>query len=191
MEKRKLGELVRFTPGINQSRFKDEMEKQKIDFYDQSSFAADYEQGGENVEHKSANLYTDNRLLNSGDIVISHSLQLATMVGQRNVGKVLSLNFTKVGFEESRLDKGYFLYLFNVYKEIQKQKEKETQGGSLTMRITQQSLAKMTIPFVSLEEQKKIGAIYIENLRLQNKLNIYGKLLEQVMKNVLEENLKE
>lgn len=50
------------------------------------------------------------------------------MVGKANAGKVPSLNFTKVEFKHDRLDKRYFIYLFNAYRDVKRQKERELQG---------------------------------------------------------------
>ena len=41
-----------------------------------------------------------------------------------------------------------------------------------------------------LEEQKKIGAIYTERLKLQSQLNKYSDLIEQFTTSIIEENLK-
>jgi len=113
------------------------------------------------------------------------------MVSEQNVGKVLSLNFTKVQFRSDLLDKRYFLYLFNNHKDIQRQKERELQGSGPVLRLTKQSLEQLVIPVVPLEEQRKIGDIYIESLKLQSKLSIYTFLLEQFISSMLEKNMEE
>ncbi|WP_010051079.1 hypothetical protein [Carnobacterium maltaromaticum] len=46
--------------------------------------------------------------LNEGDIVINNSLYLATMVGKSNVGKILTLNYTKLEFSNDGHSKEYF-----------------------------------------------------------------------------------
>ncbi|EMF0551429.1 restriction endonuclease subunit S, partial [Enterococcus faecium] len=135
-------------------------------------------------------LFDKEEYLDKHDVVISNFLQRATIVGEKNIGKVLSLNFTKVKFLNDQLDKRYFLYLFNNYKDIQRQKERELQGTGLVLRLTKKSLEKLIIPVVSLTEQQRIGEIYIETLKLQSKLNEYARLTEQFAGSILEKSLE-
>ena len=116
-------------------------------------------------------------------------MQLATMVGDANAGKVPSLNFTKVEFCDDRLDKRYFIYLFNSYRDIKRQKERELQGNGPILRIPIKSLKKLEIPVISLEKQAKIGRAYIETLKLQAKLNTYGKLVGEFTERILEKSI--
>lgn len=190
MEKRGLKEFVTFVPGINPTRAQKQFGTQVINYYDQSSFEADYNHEDVVVEEESRSLSQNNLSLNEGDVVISNSLQLATMVGKNNVGKVLSLNFTKIQFDSEQLDKRYFLYLFNAYKEVRRQKERELQGSGPALRIPLRSLGEIVVPVVPLKEQKKIGAIYAETLKLQSKLNKYADLIEQFTGSIIEETLK-
>lgn len=190
LEKRGLKEFVTFVPGINPTRAQKQFGTQVINYYDQSSFEADYNHEDVVVEEESRSLSQNNLSLNEGDVVISNSLQLATMVGKNNVGKVLSLNFTKIQFDSEQLDKRYFLYLFNAYKEVRRQKERELQGSGPALRIPLRSLGEIVVPVVPLKEQKKIGAIYAETLKLQSKLNKYADLIEQFTGSIIEETLK-
>lgn len=192
LEKRKLKEFVTFVPGINPTRAQKQFGKQFINYYDQPSFEADYNNEEVFVEDgaKSKSLSQNNPSLNESDVVISNSLQLATMVGKNNVGKVLSLNFTKIEFDSEQLDKRYFLFLFNAYKDVRRQKERELQGSGPVLRIPLRALGEIIVPVVPLEEQKKIGAIYVETLKLQSKLNKYADLIEQFTSSIIEETLK-
>lgn len=190
LEKRALKEFVTFVPGINPTRAQKQFGIEIINYYDQSSFEADYNHEDVVVEDESKSLSQNNLSLNEGDVVISNSLQLATMVGKNNVGKVLSLNFTKIKFDSEQLDKRYFLFLFNAYKEVRRQKERELQGVGPVLRIPLRSLGEITVPVVPLEEQKKIGAIYSETLKLQSKLNQYADLIGQFTSSIIEETLK-
>lgn len=190
LEKRKLNEFVTFVPGINPTRAQQQFGTQTINYYDQASFEADYNQEDVIIEDEAKPLFQNNPSLNEGDVVISNSLQLATMVGKNNVGKVLSLNFTKIEFDSKQLDKRYFLYLFNAYKDVRRQKERELQGSGPVLRIPLRALGEIVVPVVPLKEQKKIGAIYAETLKLQSKLNTYGELIEQFASSIIEETLK-
>lgn len=191
MERRKINEFVTFVPGINPTRAQKQFENQEINYYDQASFEADSNHEDVFVEEEAKSLSQNNLSLNEGDVVISNSLQLATMVGKNNVGKVLSLNFTKIEFDSEQLDKRYFLFLFNAYKDVRRQKEKELQGSGPVLRIPLRALGEIIVPVAPLEEQKKIGAIYAETLRLQGKLNKYSDLIEQFTSSIIEETLKE
>lgn len=192
MEKRKLSDFVSFVQGVNQSRAEKQFGDQEIPYYDQASFEDDYRHYNEiNQEEKINESFTSEVTLDKRDIVISNSLQRATMVGETNIGKVLSINFTKVSFINEELDKHYFLYLFNNYQDIQRQKERELQGTGPILRLTKQSLEKLIIPIVPLKEQRQIGAIYVESLKAQSKLSEYARLLEKFTGTMLETKLKE
>ncbi|MBS5111392.1 MAG: restriction endonuclease subunit S [Coprobacillus cateniformis] len=186
MIKRKMSEFVTFIPGVNSTRAEKQFGIQKIKYYDQNDFERDlcYDEG---VDNKNL-LFTDNAL-KQGDVIISNSMRLATMVGKNNAGKVPSLNFTKVEFKNNGLDKQYFIYLFNYYNDIKRQKERELQGSAMA-RIPIKALNELIIPVVPMEEQKKIGLIYSEIIKLQNKLGKYAIMIEQFAKSILEENLK-
>lgn len=190
MKRRAIKEFVTFVPGINQTRAQKQFGIEEVYYYDQQSFEADYKHVEVSVENEIKSLSINNLSLNEGDVVINNSLQLATMVGKNNVGKVLSLNFTKVEIENKQLDKRYFLFMFNVYKDVKRQKERELQGTGPVLRIPLRALAEITIPVVPLEEQKNIGKIYIETMKLQSKLNKYSDLIEQFTNSIIEETLK-
>lgn len=190
LEKRALKDFVTFVPGINPTRAQKQFGTEITNYYDQQSFEADYNHEEVIFEDGEKTLSQNTPSLNEGDVVISNSLQLATMVGKDNVGKVLSLNFTKIEFDSEQLDKRYFLFLFNSYKEVRRQKERESQGNGLVLRIPLRSLGEIIVPVVPLEEQKKIGAIYSETLKLQSKLNQYADLIGQFTSSIIEETLK-
>ncbi|MDN4604955.1 restriction endonuclease subunit S [Paenibacillus sp. F6_3S_P_1C] len=191
MERRVLKEFVTFIPGINPTRAQKQFENQTMNYYDQQSFEADYKHEDVFFENEVKRSSQYNLLLNEGDVVMSNSLQLATIVGKNNVGKVLSLNFTKIEFNTEQFDKRYFLFLFNTYKDVKRQKEKELQGTGPVLRIPLRALGEINVPIVPLKEQKKIGAIYLETLKLQSKLNKYAVLIEQFTSSIIEETLKE
>lgn len=190
MNRRALKEFVTFVPGINQTRAQKQFGIEEVYYYDQQSFEADYKHVEISVENEIKSLSINNLSLNEGDVVISNSLQLATIVGKNNVGKILSINFTKVEIDSNQLDKRYFLFMFNTYKDVKRQKERELQGTGPVLKIPLRALNEITIPLVTIEEQKKIGKIYIETMKLQSKLNKYSQLIEQFTSSIIEEALK-
>ena len=119
----RLGDLVSFEQGVNSARAKKQYGLVDVIYYDQASFEGGF---AEEVAKSSFNDYS----LNEGDVIISNSLQQATIVGMANAGKVPSINFTKVDFRDATLDKQYFLYLFNNHNSVKRQKEREVQGNS-------------------------------------------------------------
>ncbi|MNL81413.1 hypothetical protein D3C87_2085190 [compost metagenome] len=73
---------------------------------------------------------------------------------------------------------------------MRRQKERELQGNGPVLRIPLRSLEGIIIPIVPLVEQQKIGAIYVETLKLQSKLNKYADLIGQFTSSIIEETLE-
>lgn len=190
LKRRAIKEFITFVPGINQTRAQKQFGIEEVNYYDQQSFEADYKYIEVAAENEIKSLSINDLSLNEGDVVINNSLQLATMVGKNNVGKVLSINFTKVEIDNKQLDSRYFIFIFNTYKDVKRQKERELQGTGPILRIPLRALGEITIPVIPLEEQKKIGKIYIETMKLQSKLNKYSNLIEQFTNSIIEETLK-
>jgi restriction endonuclease S subunit len=179
-----------FVPGINPSRVESQYGTNEIQYYDQAAFENDFNYGNDSVVEKLTLSPYSELALNEGDVVISNSMQLATIVGKCNIGKVPSLNFTKAEFISSELDRYYFLYLLNTYQGVKRQKEKGLQGSGAVLRLPLKTLNQIIIPVPPMTQQKKIGMIYTETLRLQNKLNKYGALIEHFTSSIIEDVLE-
>lgn len=191
MDKYKLQEFVTLLPGINQSRAASQFKSKTLKFYDQEDFNQDYHYKEINMDDEIVESpKSDTLSLNKGDVVISNSLHLATLVSEYNVNKVLSLNFTKVEFNKNELDKRYFLYLFNEYKDVQRQKERKLQGSGPILRIPIKTLEDLSVPIIPIQDQKRIGKIYSEVLMLKGKLSTYSELMEKFTNSVLEESIR-
>ena len=106
-----LKNCVSFTPGINPSR----IQTTDLEFYDQNDFVNDYNFINKvNIKDKSFD--SENLLkLKEGDVVISVVTRQAAIVSKGNDGKILTLNFIKVDFDNDFLDKKYFLYLCYIF----------------------------------------------------------------------------
>lgn len=187
---REIKDFATFIPGINPTRAEKQFGKQLINYYDQPSFEADYNHVDDIGENELKFSSLNNAALNAGDLIISNGSRLAAMVGKNNAGKVLALNFTKIDLDSDHLDQRYFLFLFNDFKEVQRQKERGSQRSGLVQRIPLRTLGEILIPVIPLAEQKKIGAIYTERLKLQNNLNKYSALIERFTSAIIAENLK-
>ena len=68
-------------------------------------------------------------------------------------------------------------------------KERELQGKWSYFTDSYQIFEKLEIPVISLEKQAKIGRAYIETLKLQAKLNTYGKLVGEFTERILEKSI--
>lgn len=190
MKYKKLNQFVKLIPGINQSRAEKQVEGENIVYYDQSSFDLDYINQPTSYVPDSV-LIEEDMSVKEGDVVISHSLQLAAIVRKENVGKVLPINFIKVVFLNESLNKEFFVYLFNASQMIKRQKERETQGIGPVQRISIGSLEKLNIPEINIKEQEKIGKAYFEMQQLKMNLRQYGQLLDKLTTSLLEENINE
>ncbi|MGT2833283.1 restriction endonuclease subunit S [Streptococcus halotolerans] len=190
MEKRQMSDFVSFVAGVNPTRAKRQYGSNIFHYYDQEAFEKDYSFEADLVSKKTVDDVSDKLSLRQGDVIISNSLQKAAIVSASNEGKVPTLNFIKVEFKGDKLDKLYFLYLFNSYSEVQRQKERDLQGASI-LRLSVKLLNQLMIPVVDLEEQIKIGEAYSETLRLKTYLKRYAVLTETIVSQVIEESIKE
>ncbi|HIW88710.1 MAG TPA: restriction endonuclease subunit S [Candidatus Ligilactobacillus excrementipullorum] len=190
MEIRRLSEFVDFDPGINQTRAEKKLGQQEISYYDNQSFERDLKKIQVERKLKDYQPNFSDFAVQLGDVVINNTTQLAAIVGSTNVGRVLSLNFTKVNFNGSQLDQNYFVYLFNEYTDLQKQKAQQLQGTGTTVRITSKALEHFVIPVIPLAEQQKMGLAYTKVIELQSNLTVYGSLLEDLTKSILKKNLE-
>lgn len=183
MSKYFLRDCVSFTPGINPSR----VQISNLEFYDQNDFVRDY-----NFEEaEKAFVGTEDFLrVKEGDVVISVVMRQAAIVSKGNDGKILTLNFIKVDFDNDFLDKKYFLYLFNSYSGVKRQKERMLQGTGAVLKIPVKSLNDIEIPVISMSEQMKIGEAYKKTVCLNNYLDKYKCLMGKCVNSILEETVK-
>ncbi len=186
MSKYFLRDCVSFTTGINPSRVQVSNSK----FYDQNDFVNDYNFINKaNIKDK---FFDGENLLElkEGDVVISVVMRQAAIVSKGNDGKILTLNFIKVDFDNNFLDKKYFLYLFNFYSGVKRQKERMLQGTGAVLKIPVKSLNDIEIPVISMSEQMKIGEAYKKTVCLNNYLDKYKSLMEKCVNSILEESVR-
>ena len=188
VEQYMLEDLVSFVQGINSARAEKQYGLVDIIYYDQASFEKDYNHEEDLGEEIPKALFNEHSL-NEGDVIISNSFQQAAMIGKANAGKVPSINFTKVEFNKETIDKQYFIYLFNNYSLVKRQKERGVQGDTIP-KIPLSSLKRLVVPVIPMTEQIKIGQIYTDTIKLQTKLNKYAKLIEQLTNNILEKTIE-
>lgn len=174
INKKKIADFVKLTQGINQTRLK-QSGTYDIVLYDQSSFEEDLL-----IDTTPNDVYYNEELraqdgVSVGDVVINTMKQTAAIVSKENAGKILSMNFLKVDFINGGIDKRYFVYLFNANKMMKRQKDRETQGTYAVLKIPISSLKELEIPYISLEDQRKIGLAYTKMMATKRK---YQKLME-------------
>ncbi|SJZ65880.1 Type I restriction modification DNA specificity domain-containing protein [Pilibacter termitis] len=188
MKKAKLKNFVSVEAGISKSKIEARCSTILNDYYDIEAFQEDYFMI-ELIANEKQKEKNKEFLLKLGDVVINVSTHLAAIVSQKNVGKIFTNNFIRVRFTNVSLDSGYFLYLFNSYSEVKRQKLREVQGTNASQRIPIKSLEELEIPILPLETQRVIAKAYAQSVQLQKKLKDYGEHLEQMTSLILEENM--
>lgn len=190
IEKRRLMEFVKLTPGINQTRIKQSGNISDIELYDQSLFEKDFFGDTEPNKILSDGIAKVDVTVVEGDVVINQMKQTAAIISAANSGKVLTMNFIKVDFLNKNLDKRYFVYLFNANQNVAKQKERETQGTAAVLKIPIRAMEQIEIPCLNLEEQRKIGMSYKKMLLLKRKYEELANNNEMMTLAVLEQRTK-
>ncbi|CCV63887.1 Type I restriction-modification system specificity subunit [Alteracholeplasma palmae J233] len=181
----KVKDLVELVFGTNQARI--EIDHDIDEFYDKTTFEYDYEHLNErNLDvlssegNKSGKMYTQ-----TGDVLISTSSQLATVVSEHTANKILTINFIKVNCNERLILKGYFIYLFNMNKTIKKEKERLAQTTGV-QRITATILNDIELPLPDIGTQQKIVDLYLKMIDIKRKSYKYAELIEKTTYNLLE-----
>jgi len=190
MKLTKLSQYVSFSPGKNPSRPDKRFEGTSINFYDQSAFEVDLRKMS-SVLPKLERANQEGEFLSEGDVLISNSLQKAVLVSEENVNKVASLNFIRVNFLSDKIDKGYFVYLYNSFSQTQRQKERELQGTAAVQRIPLKALKEIEIPLPAIDLQKRLASIYMMSMKLQNELSDYADLVAKFSNQLIEMQIKE
>lgn len=194
MKKKKLKNFVRIVQGINQTRLSKDMDTNEVVLYDRESFLSDFNMVNSRDTNKEPGIYPDidsEYILKAGDVVIDISTHKACIVGVLNEGKILSSNFLKVVPIDNKINMEYFLYLYNENTEIDRQKDRERNSNNgMVSRIPVKSIVEIEIPEIKIEEQKKIGSLYISVLKLKTDIKKYSEILEKLTKSLLEEVIR-
>ncbi len=183
----KIDEIATLIPGVNQSRTN--INSDEV-FYDQTMFESDSMNMFLYKSNTSSKSSSSDIYLMEGDVVISSSTQLATIVGLSDMQRILPVNFIKVNLK-STIDKYFFVYLYNFNQNIKRQKEKATQTMGLVQRLTLKSIGEIEIPKLSMDKQLVIGKSYLEMLKLHNKTSQFSDLFEKLTYSILEENMED
>lgn len=183
----KINDIATLIPGVNQSRTIININEV---FYDQTMFELDSENMYQHTFNDDSQSLTGDTYLMEGDVVISSSSQLATIVGPSDMQRILTVNFIKVNLNNI-INKHFFVYLYNFNQNIKRQKEKAGQVMGLVHRLTLKSIGEIEIPKLSMDKQLVIGKSYLEMLKLHNKTNQFSGLFEKLTYSILEENMED
>lgn len=148
--KKRLSELTELSLGVNPSRVKD------VPVYTQ-----------EDLEYWLIHCREPN------GFIISLINNKAAPTGYEKTGKVLTSNYLECIVDTNVLNPLYFCYLFNENKDIKTQIEKMHQMSTIASvkRIPVQALSQLEIELPDINEQRKIGKIYQEALKLKYLIN--------------------
>lgn len=172
-----IGDIAKLVFGVNQTRNDNSKQDTSFVFYDQKMFDYHFQhmyESNESVGKKALN----QTVIQQGDVVISQSLQMATIISEMDVLCLLSVNFIRVELIDS-IDKAFFVYMYNLNKDVKRQKDRLAQGTTTIQRIPtkEMNLIEMEIP--SIEVQKQIGKAYLEMLKIKNNVERFGELIEK------------
>lgn len=178
-----LKDYVQLVQGVNPTRH-NKLSRDE-EYYDQQAFEADLMIDSSLLKNSS-----NENTVQEGDVLINQMKQKAVIVSKKNAGKVFTINFIKVIFLDSRLDKKYFVYLYNENEYLKKQKDKNIQGSTL-QKIPLHLIEQFDIPILPIEEQKRIGDTYFMLLSLihntQERMTKHQLLTRQILEKYIQE----
>lgn len=166
MELVRLDEIIEFSLGKNVTRLKD----QDTEIYTPDDFERDLTSG-------------DNEC-NTYGCIINLIKSKAAPISAYSESKVITQNFLKCLFDESKILPWYFCYQFNEGKELEQQIAMFHQGTTLSVKkLNVKTIGDLKISLPSLEKQKLIGDVYRKSI-LQHQL--YIKQAEDIRKYTLQ-----
>lgn len=120
-----------------------------------------------------------NYLSNVGEVVFSFVSSKASIVSEKNQGKIINQNFAKLIFDNDLLDSSYLCYALNESRAMKKQMAISMQGSTVP-KLTPAILKELEIELLSLEKQQVIGKAYF-SLRKRQALAKKELELEQLL----------
>ncbi len=172
----KIDEVAIIKVGQNISRIPEEELHNNI-FYTFDNLNFDLTHIDEEYVKKNKNSQS-NYLTYRGDIVISFVGTKATVITEKNQGKLLNQNFAKIIIDESLIDPYYFCYVLNEANQIRKQKFMLMQGSTLP-KMTPAILKDLHVNLPELQKQLLIGRAYFNLCKRQYLLKKQSELEEQ------------
>lgn len=110
-------------------------------------------------------------ILSSGDVVINLMTNKATVVSEKNDGKIMSQRIMRFKIKPNEIYSWYLVFLLNESEKI-KQQEHASMEGTVFRRITAKAIKDLEINLPPFSVQEKIGDSYrllLKNYRLKKK----------------------
>lgn len=110
-------------------------------------------------------------ILSSGDVVINLMTNKATVVSEKNDGKIMSQRIMHFKIKPNEIYSWYLVFLLNESEKI-KQQEHASMEGTVFRRITAKAIKDLEINLPPFSVQEKIGDSYrllLKNYRLKKK----------------------
>lgn len=145
----RLGDVADIVSGYNIARLSSEEQKQK---YSNDDFEHDF--------------YRMKLAAPTNDIIYRQSISCnmsATIISDENRDKCISQVFSIMKVDTKKINLWYLCYLLNESSEIVRQCHVLLQG-SVIVRLSAQQLKQIEIPIISLQEQEKMGRLYVTAL---------------------------
>lgn len=106
-------------------------------------------------------------LAKEGDVVYSLISGKAGIVNESHDGFLLTQNYIKL-IPNNLINRKYLVYILNENREVKRQLFASSQG-SIVIKLTLRQVRNLKLPVIAdLNEQKLIGDIYLNQLRLEN-----------------------
>ena len=116
-----------------------------------------------------------------GEIIFGIAKSLAAIVSKKNSGKILSLNFIEINYNQNKIDPWFLLYYFNESNQFKRQLFTISD-----MRLSVSTFKNFEIDVPDMHKQQVIGNIYqlLQNLNylMDEKKSKLKQLIDQLLK---------
>lgn len=175
---KRLDDLAEFVSGSPQFRIREVIDDKAplYIYYDQQDIEDDLS-GIDSNDSDSRQVRTFDKVntLCQGDIIFSLISGKSAIVGVNHQGYLYTQNYVKLITSE-KLDSKYLVFLLNEDKFIKKQFQKGLQGSQV-LKYTLKQVKELELPSLStIENQRIIGEIYLNQLRLKTLRNRVANL---------------
>lgn len=182
MESVRLGNLVDFKAGLNQSRVADDLP----DAYSNKDFMYDMA-AGQTANNEPRSLNQKPLITQAGDVIFDRFANKMAVVSPKNAGKVVTLGFAMVSVKDDRkqkIDMQYLINCFNYGRNIRKQLYRLQQGEFIRISLTDISYS-INLPLIPYEQQAKISTVLQQVHHLQKLTKKKEQLLDEFIKTVI------
>ncbi|WEV38160.1 hypothetical protein OZX58_05270 [Lactobacillus sp. ESL0680] len=186
----KLKDLFEFKSGSLQSRLEvnNKSNTKSYFVYDRNCYLEDtFQSLTNNSKTKQIKTISDVVLVKQGDLIFNLQSGKAAIITQKHDKYILTQNFVKL-IPRTSVSIEYILFLLNESKCFDRQIKKYLQG-SIVFKYTTKILKEIIVPELSVENQKSIGKLYVDQLKQSNQLykNILNRdrIVYQILDNII------